>query len=92
MLRLWQELQEMNPDLDNLGSKKSFLPNSTIALFLADAAGTGWMGSPATAQDAWVKTTISAAASVPSFMVIPLRDVRKHRNKLKLCGATGNAR
>jgi hypothetical protein len=41
MLKLWQELQEMNPDLDSLGSKKSFLPSATIALFLADAAGTG---------------------------------------------------
>src|SRR3989338_9354173 len=51
-LRLWQELQEMKPDLDRRGSKKSFLPNSTIALFLTDAAGMGWIGSLATAPEA----------------------------------------
>jgi hypothetical protein len=30
MLRLWQELQEMKPDLDRRGSKNSFLPSSTM--------------------------------------------------------------
>jgi hypothetical protein len=31
MLRLWHELQLMNPDRESRGSKKSFLPNSTTA-------------------------------------------------------------
>ena len=31
MLRLWHELQEMKPDFDSRGSKKSFFPSSTIA-------------------------------------------------------------
>src|SRR3989338_9557624 len=71
MLRLWQELQEMKPDLESLGSKKSFLPNSIFALFLTDAAWIGWMGSLDAAQEVEIEITISAAVKLPSFMIIP---------------------
>src|SRR5688572_18847963 len=47
MLRLWQELQEMNPDFDKRGSKKSILPSSTMFSFLGLSASMGWMGSSA---------------------------------------------
>jgi hypothetical protein len=47
MLRLWQELQEINPDFDRRGSKKSILPSSTMFSFFGVAAGIGWMGSSA---------------------------------------------
>ena len=47
MLRLWHELQEMNPDLDSRGSKNNIFPNSTIFSFFGFAAGIGWMGSSA---------------------------------------------
>jgi hypothetical protein len=45
MLKLWQELQEMNPDLDKRGSKKSILPNSTMSGFFGLAATIGLIGS-----------------------------------------------
>src|SRR3989338_1023196 len=45
MLRLWQLLQEMKPDLDRRGSKTSFLPSSTAAGLTALGAGTGETGS-----------------------------------------------
>jgi hypothetical protein len=47
MLRLWHELQEMNPDLDNRGSKNNILPNSTMFSFFGLATEIGWMGSSA---------------------------------------------
>ena len=47
MLRLWQELQEINPDLDRRGSKKSIFPSSTIPLSLGAAALIGLIGSSA---------------------------------------------
>src|SRR5687768_2221120 len=47
MLRLWQELQAMNPDFDKRGSKKSILPSSTMVWFLGLAASIGCMGSSA---------------------------------------------
>src|SRR5687768_7589278 len=60
MLRLWQELQEMNPDFDKRGSKKSILPSSTMFSFLGLAASIGWMGSSAAAAMA------GGAAMVPT--------------------------
>jgi hypothetical protein len=45
MLRLWHELQEMNPDFDRRGSKNSFLPNSTSAGLVTLATETGLIGS-----------------------------------------------
>jgi len=71
MLRLWQELQEIKPDLDSRGSKNSFLPNSSIALFFTGAAVIGWIGSLVAAQDAEVEMNISDAAKVPSLMITP---------------------
>src|SRR3989338_6430021 len=71
MLRLWQELQEIKPDLDSRGSKKSFLPNSIFALFLTAAAGIGWIGSLDNAQEVEIEIAISAVVKVPSFMIIP---------------------
>jgi len=50
-LRLWQELQEMNPDFDRRGSKNSCLPSSTLAGASLGAASSGWMGS--LAAQAW---------------------------------------
>ena len=41
MDRLWHELQEMNPDLDNRGSKYSFLPSSTMPRLTCVAGLTG---------------------------------------------------
>ena len=51
MLRLWHELQEINPDLDRRGSKKSIFPSSTIPLFFGTAALIGWIGSYANRTD-----------------------------------------
>ena len=45
MPRLWQELQEMAPDLDRRGSKNNFLPSSTLAGSLITAASIGCIGS-----------------------------------------------
>ena len=45
MLRLWHELHEMNPERDRRGSKKSFLPSSTLAGWVTLAAGIGETGS-----------------------------------------------
>jgi hypothetical protein len=41
ILRLWQELQEMNPDFDRRGSKNSFFPSSVIAAFSVGAGAIG---------------------------------------------------
>src|SRR5690606_7558186 len=40
-LRLWQELQEMNPDFDSRGSKNSFLPSSACAASRTTAGAMG---------------------------------------------------
>src|SRR5688500_17468334 len=64
MLRLWQELQEMNPDFDKRGSKKSILPSSTMFSFLGLAASIGWMGSSADAAAA--AAMAGGAAMVPT--------------------------
>jgi len=45
MLRLWQELQEMKPDLDNLGSKNNIFPSSTISAFSGFTGLMGCIGS-----------------------------------------------
>jgi hypothetical protein len=45
MLRLWQELHEMNPDRDRRGSKNSFFPNSTIAGLVTVCGSIFWIGS-----------------------------------------------
>ena len=45
MDRLWQELQEMKPDLDRRGSNHSFIPSSTMAGLATVAATKGVMGS-----------------------------------------------
>src|SRR5574344_1916286 len=45
MDRLWQELQEMKPDLDRRGSNHSFLPSSTMAGLVTLAGSMGAMGS-----------------------------------------------
>lgn len=45
MLKLWHELQEIKPDLDNLGSKNNFLPSSTTAGFSGVNALIGLIGS-----------------------------------------------
>src|SRR5690606_3541263 len=45
MDRLWQELQEMKPDLDRRGSKYSCLPSSTLAGLVILAGSIGWIGS-----------------------------------------------
>jgi hypothetical protein len=47
MLKLWHELQEMNPDFESRGSKNNILPSSTIFSFLGLWASIGWMGSSA---------------------------------------------
>src|SRR5687768_5252824 len=60
MLRLWQELQEMNPDFDKRGSKKSILPSSTMFSFFGFAASMGWMGSAAMAGEAAMVPTDSS--------------------------------
>src|SRR3972149_8345625 len=39
--RLWQELQLIQPDFDNLGSKNNFFPNSIFALFQSKLMGIG---------------------------------------------------
>jgi hypothetical protein len=62
MLRLWQELQEMNPDFDKRGSQKSILPSSTMFSFLGLAASIGWIGSSAAAAAA----VAGGAAMVPT--------------------------
>ncbi|MNT67012.1 hypothetical protein D3C72_2051240 [compost metagenome] len=54
MLRLWQELQEMKPDLDKRGSKNSCLPSSTLATSVIFAGCTGRIGSlVGAAAQAW---------------------------------------
>jgi ACR3 family arsenite efflux pump ArsB len=85
MLKLWQELQEMKPDLDSLGSKKSFLPSSTFALFLTGATEIGWMGSSddVAAQHVEVKTSVSAVTNVLIFMVIPFISNLRNRSMKK---------
>jgi hypothetical protein len=45
ILRLWQELQEINPDLESLGSKKSIFPSSATSTFSGATAFMGWIGS-----------------------------------------------
>src|SRR5574344_953686 len=45
MDRLWQELQEIKPDLDRRGSNHSFLPSSTMAGLLTLGATSGEIGS-----------------------------------------------
>jgi hypothetical protein len=45
MLKLWQELQEINPDIDKRGSKNNIFPNSTISAFSTFAGLIGWIGS-----------------------------------------------
>src|SRR5690606_2524813 len=45
MDRLWQELQEMKPDLERRGSKNNCLPSSTLAGFSILAGSIGSMGS-----------------------------------------------
>ena len=39
--KLWQELQEMNPDFESRGSKNNFLPSSTFAGSLTSTGSTG---------------------------------------------------
>src|SRR3990167_5777240 len=43
--RLWQELHVIQPDLDNLGSKNNFFPNSIFVLSQSKLIGIGWIGS-----------------------------------------------
>ena len=45
MLKLWHELQEINPDLDNLGSNHNCLPSSTFAGSVIFAGCIGCIGS-----------------------------------------------
>lgn len=44
MLKLWLGLQEINPDLEQRGSKNNFLPNSTTAGLVTLAGLIGEMG------------------------------------------------
>jgi len=69
ILKLWQELQEMEADLDRRGSKKSILPNSTIPAFFGAAALIGWIGSLA---DVVVE---AATAPIDSSDTISVRNI-----------------
>jgi hypothetical protein len=68
MLRLWQELQEMKPDLDSRGSKNSFLPSSALAKLTCRTGGTGWIGSSAQAFPH--KTAARTTAETTHFLAI----------------------
>src|SRR5690554_4435454 len=45
MDRLWQELQEMNPDIDRRGSNHSFLPSATFSGSVTTAGSMGLISS-----------------------------------------------
>src|SRR5690606_30692506 len=62
MLRLWQLLHEMKPDLESRGSKNSFFPSSTAAGLTAFGAGTGETGSSDCATAAMLLPSTAAAA------------------------------
>jgi hypothetical protein len=65
MLRLWQELHEMNPDLDRRGSKNSFFPNSTIAGLVTVCGSIFWIGSSleAATETSATRNTLAAVIS-----------------------------
>lgn len=69
MLRLWQELQEMKPDLERRGSKYSFLPSSAWARLISYAGRIGVIGSVASAAAQEVAATIAA---IRGFRVMSL--------------------
>src|SRR5690554_220194 len=62
--RLWQVLQEIIPDMDRRGSKKSCLPNSTLAGDSIFAGSMGWIGS--------LRTFAACAEATPTLRAIPI--------------------
>jgi hypothetical protein len=69
MDRLWQELQEMKPDLDKRGSKNNFLPSSTSAGSATLTVLIGWMGSLIAAQVTLTPAKARLVIRVRIFMV-----------------------
>ncbi|RWX48078.1 hypothetical protein H206_05371 [Candidatus Electrothrix aarhusensis] len=64
-LRLWQELQEMNPDLESRGSKKSFLPSSALASLVPVAGAMGSTGFCVAPAALATKETTQARRQTP---------------------------
>src|SRR5690606_35037599 len=69
MDRLWQELQEMNPDLERRGSKNNCLPSSTLAGLVILAGSIGWIGSLLGAAKAQALTLRPRASNTGLNMV-----------------------
>ncbi|MCG3772543.1 MAG: hypothetical protein JW384_03757 [Nitrosomonadaceae bacterium] len=86
ILRLWQELHEMKPDLERRGSKKSILPSSTIPTFFGAAALIGWIGSlaDAVAEAAIAQIDSNDTMSVRNIISILLKARLWWRSRLRL--------
>src|SRR3990167_4069238 len=67
--RLWQELQEMKPDLERRGSKYSFLPSSTSAGLVTLAGAMGWIGSRLAAIAGWLTMAPESSAMARDSVV-----------------------
>src|SRR5690554_7537566 len=69
MDRLWQELQEMKPDIDRRGSNQSFLPSSTFSGSVTTAGSIGLISS-LDRRSAWtwaLMPILAATARLSSF-------------------------
>ena len=71
ILKLWQELQEIKPDLDKRVSKYSFLPNSTIDGFLGATASIGLIISLRTVEVVAVFASSAVTALAQILTPIP---------------------
>ncbi|WP_256203624.1 hypothetical protein [Nitrosomonas sp. Nm58] len=87
MLRLWQELQEIKPDLDNRGSKNSIFPSSTISAFSGFTGLMDCIGS--LAANTWTDVIITP---IDNSEAVSVRIIIENLLKKRGCnGAAGYA-
>src|SRR5690606_18941742 len=82
VLRLWQELQEMKPDMDSRGSNHNCLPSSTFSGSVTVAGSMGLINSAATrsACACALKPSPAAMAIASNFFMVMLLDTCHDRH------------